>query len=47
MLESWSDNDKDTQENMGESSMVKHNEIVPNFQGSFPYYSKKGIDIKR
>jgi hypothetical protein len=42
MLKSWSDNNKDTQEDVRESSVVEHNEIVSSFQGSFPYYSKRG-----
>jgi hypothetical protein len=42
MLESWSDNDKDMPNNVVESSMGVHNEIVSNLQGSPPYYKKRG-----
>jgi hypothetical protein len=42
MLESWSDNDEDTLEDVVESSMGVHNEIMSNLQGSPPYYRRRG-----
>ncbi len=42
ILESWSDNDEDTLEDVVESSMGVHNEIVSNLQGSPLNYKRRG-----
>jgi len=42
MLESWNDSDENMLEDVVESSMGVHNEITSNFQGSPPYYKRKG-----